>query len=313
MTRHFVPCQLAGLGVAAAALVSIAPFRVIADEGDPPCEAFCEAVFPDDFQGSFTGELGEETKRCIKEARKAGPASFCARCQADPAQVCGPATFAVCCDPASSFCCESADGPSCHAACTNGHLPDPAGCGCVCPPATEECGGSCVAACPSGRVLDPASCSCVCAPGTVECGGSCVPACPSGRVPDPVSCSCVCAPGTEECAGTCVPTGQCAPAACQQGTDPETGAVYVVCRADASTAWVSSSGGGQYHADQICQLLGYSTFVLFGGTCGNVCGHCEGATSCQAPGSEVYDSQGTCGADQHGRILCVTVNWECVK
>ena len=255
MTRHFVACLLAGLGVAGALLVSIAPFRVIADVGDAPCDAFCEAVFPDDLQGNFLGEQGQETKLCIKEARKAGPASFCARCQAGPARVCGPATFAVCCDPASSFCCPSADGPSCHATCTNGHLPDP------------------------------------------------------------VSCTCVCAPGTEECGGSCVPTGQCAPAACQQGADPETGAVYVVCRADASTAWVSFSqpGGGLYHADQICQLLGYSVSGPFGGTCGNVCGFCEGVTSCQAPGTESYNLQGACGSDEHGTILCYTVNWECVK
>ena len=313
MSRHFVACLLAGLGVAGALLVSIASFRVIADVGDAPCDAFCEAVFPDDLQENFLGEQGQETKLCLKEARKAGPASFCAGCQADPTRICGPATFAVCCDPASSFCCPSADGPSCHATCTNGHLPDPASCGCVCAPASEECGGSCVA-CPSGRVLDPASCSCVCPAETEECGGSCV-ACPSGRVPDPANCSCVCAPGTDERGGRCVPTGQCAAAACQQGTDPETGAVYMVCRADASTAWVSFSqpGGGLYHADQICQLLGYKASGPFGGTCGNVCGFCEGAASCQAPGTESYDFQGACGSDEHGRILCYTVNWECVK
>src|SRR5205823_719188 len=48
MTRHFVPCLLVGFGVAGAAVVTIAPFRVVADEGDTSCEAFCEAVFPDD-------------------------------------------------------------------------------------------------------------------------------------------------------------------------------------------------------------------------------------------------------------------------
>ena len=68
-----------------------------------------------------------------------------------------------------------------------------------------------------------------------------------------------------------------------------------------------------YHADQICQLLGYSASDAFGGTCGNVCGFCEGATSCQAPGTESYNFQGGCGSDEHGRILCYTVNWECVK
>ena len=292
MTRHFVPCLLVGFGVAGAALVTIAPFKVVADEGDTPCEAFCEAVFPDDSEGDsegdseddFEGKQGENSKVCLKRARKAGPASFCGRCQADPARVCGSATYAVCCDPANSFCCPSADGPSCHAACMNGYVPDPASCGCVCPTGTGECGGSCVT-------------------------------CPSGRVPDPATCSCVCGPGTEECGGRCVPTGQCAPQACQQGTDPETGDAYVVCRADASTAWVSFSqpGGGMYHADQICKLLGYRVSGPFGGTCGNVCGFCQGATSCQAPGTEFYNLQGACGSDTHGPILCYTVHWECVQ
>ncbi|TMB18327.1 MAG: hypothetical protein E6J65_18285, partial [Deltaproteobacteria bacterium] len=68
MTRHFVACLLAGLGVAGALLVSIAPFRVIADVGDAPCDAFCEAVFPDDLQENFMGEQGQETKLCLKEA-----------------------------------------------------------------------------------------------------------------------------------------------------------------------------------------------------------------------------------------------------
>src|SRR5438105_1346983 len=213
MTRHFVPCLLVGFGVAGAALVTIAPFKVVADEGDTPCEAFCEAVFPDDSEGDsegdseddFEGKQGENSKVCLKRARKAGPASFCGRCQADPARVCGSATYAVCCDPANSFCCPSADGPSCHAACMNGYVPDPASCGCVCPTGTGECGGSCVT-------------------------------CPSGRVPDPATCS-----------------------------------------------------------------------------CGNVCGFCQGATSCQAPGTEFYNLQGACGSDTHGPILCYTVHWECVQ
>ena len=46
----------------------------------------------------------------------------------------------------------------------------------------------------------------------------------------------------------------------------------------------------------------------WGGTCGNVCGYCEGATSCNAPGQRTFDGSTGCNPpDTH----CSTVMWEC--
>lgn len=108
--------------------------------------------------------------------------------------------------------------------------------------------------------------------------------------------------------------GQCddVPAVCTQGSDPVTMAPWVVCAADADTAWVSADNAGVYHVDQICQELGYSQASQFGGTCGNVCGYCEEPTSCEAPGNRFFDGAGECGVDEIGRQVCLTVMWECI-
>jgi hypothetical protein len=90
-----------------------------------------------------------------------------------------------------------------------------------------------------------------------------------------------------------------------------------VCAADATTAWVSANNQGSYHPVLICQQLGYDTVGQWGGTCGNVCGYCEGPTSCDAPGSQFFDSGawpgfGNCGADGLGELMCLTVMWTCI-
>lgn len=105
------------------------------------------------------------------------------------------------------------------------------------------------------------------------------------------------------------------PAVCAAETDPDSGAPYVVCAADGSTAWLSSTGyGGQYHYQYICQLQGYTGANLYGGTCGSTCGHCEQSTTCSNPGTRTFDGSGlNCGSDAHGPILCQTVTWQCYR
>ena len=90
----------------------------------------------------------------------------------------------------------------------------------------------------------------------------------------------------------------------------------MVCSADANGAWLSANNGGYYHIVQICQTLGYRTASAWDGTCGNVCGYCQGATSCSNHGTEhsAYSvSQPDCGTDQYGGIFCYTIQWQCVK
>ncbi|MFO0632752.1 MAG: hypothetical protein U0168_07880 [Nannocystaceae bacterium] len=104
------------------------------------------------------------------------------------------------------------------------------------------------------------------------------------------------------------------PAVCDGGTDAISGQPWVVCAADDTGAWISAANGagGNYHATQICQSLGYSDFGQFGGTCGNECGYCENPTACDAPGQQTFDGQGDCGSDAGGQIFCDTVTWTCV-
>jgi len=108
--------------------------------------------------------------------------------------------------------------------------------------------------------------------------------------------------------------GSCnVPAVCSAGNDSTTMSPWVVCAADGDTAWVSANNAGYYHVDEICQQLGYARMSQQGGTCGNVCGYCEGNTSCDAPGQRIFDGNGDCGVDEHGRITCYTVMWECTN
>jgi cysteine-rich repeat protein len=104
--------------------------------------------------------------------------------------------------------------------------------------------------------------------------------------------------------------------ACTTGNDPKSGAPWVVCQADANTAWISHNTGGNggvYHPDKICKDLGYTTFQQYGGTCANVCGYCQGG-GCNNPGPKNFDMGGlSCGVDELGQTLCYTVMWTCIK
>jgi cysteine-rich repeat protein len=108
------------------------------------------------------------------------------------------------------------------------------------------------------------------------------------------------------------------PPVCTEGTDPGTDAPWVVCESNPDFAWISANAEGQFHPVAICESLGYNTVGQYGGTCGNVCGYCQGATSCMAPGNKQFDfgawnGNGNCGADGLGPIICQTIHWTCVN
>jgi hypothetical protein len=79
------------------------------------------------------------------------------------------------------------------------------------------------------------------------------------------------------------------------------GNVWTVCRANSNTAWVASTGGGQYNAVVACQSLGYSGVNAWGGNCGTVCGYC-------GTPNETYDGN---GGPTPPTDLGFTVHWRC--
>lgn len=80
---------------------------------------------------------------------------------------------------------------------------------------------------------------------------------------------------------------------------------WIVCRADAATAFLSANSGGNYDPTAICRSLGYTDYNAHGGTCGTVCGYCG------TPGLERYDGAGGTGAS--GAPLSFTVQWRCFR
>ncbi|TXL03521.1 hypothetical protein BMR07_15015 [Methylococcaceae bacterium CS1] len=110
------------------------------------------------------------------------------------------------------------------------------------------------------------------------------------------------------------------PAACDSGNDTGTGAPWVVCEADENQAWISANNMGSYHAELICQEHGYTTVSVWSGTCGNVCGYCQGvgSTSCSNTGTGPEAENGSWsnfngGTDELGDKIASTVQWRCVK
>jgi hypothetical protein len=104
------------------------------------------------------------------------------------------------------------------------------------------------------------------------------------------------------------------PMACATGTDPQTNSPYVICKVTPAVLWISADTIGTYHALEICSLYGYGSLGRFGGTCGSVCGFCEGdgKTSCSRPGREDFDGNGLQGRDNFGQELGNSVMWECL-
>ncbi|MCS6912376.1 MAG: hypothetical protein RMK29_07915 [Myxococcales bacterium] len=210
--------------------------------------------------------------------------------------------YGECRDPATDpahcrFCGHSCGGNACCGGlCTS--LSTPANCGACgrrCPDGHSCCEGACV-----DRQRDPSHCGACglsCGPGQVCAGGRCLDA--DGGPAD------LSEPG-------CLRGGASPPSVCLMGRDPVSSAPYTVCRADCMSAWLhhAEPGGGQFSFQTICQNLGYSRAAQWGGSCGDMCGHCEGRmTSCLRPGTERYDGAGLCGPD----CLQRTVMWQCVR
>jgi hypothetical protein len=88
---------------------------------------------------------------------------------------------------------------------------------------------------------------------------------------------------------------------------------WVICYINETEAWISADSGGSYDAPAICQALGYDSVGQWGGTCGNVCGYCEGAgtTSCESTGLRTFDSSGAT-ADTLDQLK-ESVQWACVN
>lgn len=105
------------------------------------------------------------------------------------------------------------------------------------------------------------------------------------------------------------------PEVCFGDADPLSGALWVVCSASATEAWIAHAlpGGGEFHPELICASLGYASVGEYGGTCDNICGYCQSGTSCLANGDPIFDSGGDCGMDEGGIVLCPSVHWQCTN
>ena len=81
------------------------------------------------------------------------------------------------------------------------------------------------------------------------------------------------------------------PNVCDMGNDAS-GSGYVVCAADATTAWISYTGvgGNTFHPHDVCISLGYARASKYGGNCGSICGYCDGAHSCSSNGARTFDN-----------------------
>ncbi len=98
------------------------------------------------------------------------------------------------------------------------------------------------------------------------------------------------------------------PVVCMTNTYGATG-TWIVCRADANSAWISAANGnGVFEPLRICNYLGFASVTATGGTCGTVCGYCgNGGSGCGTTSNAgyVFDSA-IC------TVTCYrTVHWLC--
>jgi hypothetical protein len=173
------------------------------------------------------------------------------------------------------------------------------------------CGRACsfangVAACGAGSCT-LASCNA----GFANCDNNAANGCETATASDRNNCGAcgtVCPVGQSCSGGAC----RSFPAACTTGGNPPLAGdngTWVVCRADAMTAWIAATPGGSFSALAICQSFGYARVTRWGGTCGSVCGYCQGGTSCMNLGNQTFDSGG--GDPRAGGRIGNTVHWEC--
>jgi hypothetical protein len=230
---------------------------------------------------------------CVNEATDVNNCGACGKvCAAG--QVCSNGACAVSCQAGLA---------NCGGACTNTNF-DPANCG--------ACGKTCAAVTNGIGACAGGTCGYVCNAPFKDCNGKPADGCEtntSNNTSNCGGCGIACGAGQACSNGTCVNVAN----KCQTGTDPFTGSAWVVCASSPTDVWISANSSGTYHATYICQQLGYSTLVQFGGTCGSVCGYCQGATTCSATGSETFDGAGNAGSDANGQMLQFTVQWRCTK
>ena len=102
-----------------------------------------------------------------------------------------------------------------------------------------------------------------------------------------------------------------APTVCMTSNYGTMSGSWIVCQADATSAWISAaaSSGGTYQADLICNYLGFSRVTAQGGTCGTVCGYCSnGGAGCGTKSTAGYYFGGGGGSISS---LSSTVHWVC--
>jgi cysteine-rich repeat protein len=252
--------------------------------------------------GSGTDGPGSEGSGGSSSSGESGPAAMCGDGIVDAGEACDDAGETASCDidctlvecgdgvlnvAASEACDDAGDSVNCDDDCT------PVECGDGHPNAAagEACdGGGETASC------DPDCSLAVCGDGATNAAAG--EECDDGGVVDGDGCS-------SGCLDEFV-----APTVCQAGNyfGVQSGEDWVVCDADASTAWISANSSGVYEIQSICQSLGYATVSQWGGTCGNVCGYCEGGTSCASPGQRYFDGSTACNPPA---THCYTVMWEC--
>jgi hypothetical protein len=152
-------------------------------------------------------------------------------------------------------------------------------------------------------------CSYVCNPGFSDCDQETNNGCETDLATDALNCG--------ACGVTCAPCvgGKCGdplapPLPCDTGTyGVLVGDPWVVCEADADTAWIAANDEGTYEITKICQSLGYLFATQWGGNCQKPCGSCGDAfTQCWTTGTRYFDGSPSCNAPA---TYCGTVHWEC--
>jgi hypothetical protein len=256
--------------------------------------------------------------KCVGEAG----AAYCANLKTDghncgtcgnacgPQQVCNNGSCTSECDSDQTLCSPDAGAPS---YCANLQTDNAncGACGTTCGVLEMCINGACTSAC------NPSQTKCLPDGGQPYCAnlqsdasncGMCGNVCPQ-NLP-------VCIGGVCSSSSGCLQGGKNPPAQCTAGNDPQTSSPYVVCSADCNQIWIScvNANGGTYHATEICNQFGYSTLAKYGGNYGDQCGYGPNKTdSCSSPGQETFSNGGSCGSDQYGQKLCVTVMWLCTK
>jgi len=268
---------------------------------DPDC------TFPECGDGYTNASAGEP---CDDGRESANCNADCTLARCGDSKV-NPSRGESCDDGEATSRCD----PDCTAAqCGDGVVNEVLGESCDDAGASSGCDADCTAAeCGDSVVNELAGEACDDGGESAACDADCTPAvCGDGVVNNLAGEQCddgLPAADGDGCSATCIAE---APDACDGGEDPFTGDAWVVCEANEASAWISSGPeGGNFHAQAICEGLGYDNVGAIGGNCGSPCSFCEAGSSCDATGLRAFNGGGNCGWDDDGPILCTTVMWIC--